>query len=326
MTKLPTIIGPTSVGKTEIACEVAPLIGAEIVSADSRQVYKLMDIGTGKPSPEQRKEVPHWLIDLVHPDEDYSAADYARDADRVIHKLVSGGRLPLVVGGSGLYLRALVEGFFEAPKPSKEMRGKLLKEAEVSGVSALHRNLEQVDPEAAKRIHPQDLQRIVRALEVYQQTGVPISQLQQEGAGRRFLPLYIGLARDRRDLYRRIEERVDEMIEEGFVEEVDSLLEAGYSPELNSFSAVGYREIVSHLKENVALEEAIGLIKRNTKRYAKRQLTWFQAVEGIRWIELKEESELSEAVRKISLMVQGFVAAGASHDISLSDKEKGRES
>lgn len=307
MVKLPIIVGPTAVGKTQIACEVAASLGAEIVSADSRQVYKLMDIGTAKPSPELREGIPHWLLDLVYPDEDYSAANYARDATKVIDRLVAEENVPLVVGGSGLYIRALVDGFFEAPKVDKEIRKRL--QAENHGVSLLHKRLKKVDPEAAGRIHSEDLQRIVRALEVYEQTGVPISQLQKsEGPRRLFHPLYIGLQRERKTLYRRIEERVNEMIEGGFVDEVQSLLKRGYSPELNSFSAVGYREMADYVKGNVDLKEAVRLTVRNTKRYAKRQLTWFTGMEGIHWMEVAEERGFDDLVKKIVMTIEEFLA------------------
>ncbi len=308
MIKLPIIVGPTCSGKTRLACEVCSLVQAEVVSADSRQVYKLMDIGTAKPSRELRTAAPHHLIDVVYPDEDYSAADYARDAQMAIDDLLARKKIPLLVGGSGLYIGALVDRFFEAPKADRQARQRLLEEADVLGPSVLHQRLQEVDPEAASRIHPKDLQRVVRALEVYQQTGVAISRLQLRTPGGRFSPLYLGLLRERTALYRRIEERLDKMMEEGFVGEVESLLEAGYSPQLNSFSAVGYREIADHLAGKTELKAAVRLIERNTRRYAKRQLTWFQGVEGIRWIELPGEKDVRDLARHVAAAIRDFLA------------------
>lgn len=290
LTLLPIIVGPTGVGKTRVGIEVARMIGAEIVSADSRQIYKYMDIGTAKPSLEQRRIVPHWMIDLVEPDVDYSAARYSQEATEVIKNLLTSDKKVLVVGGSGLYIGALVEGFFPSPPADWDLRQRLIEEAQNLGSEALHYRLTRVDPEAAQRIHPNDLKRLVRALEIYELTGVSISKHQAKHKPKgNFSPLYIGLKRRREELRRRIEARVDWMIEKGLIEEVKSILKMGYSPTLNSLNTVGYKEIIAYLGGKFSLDEAVNLIKKNTKAYAKRQLTWFKRISGIEWVDLSEE-------------------------------------
>ena len=299
---IPVILGPTGVGKTEIAIEVAQAVDAEIVSADSRQVYKYMDIGTAKPTAEQRKAVPHWMIDMIEPDVDYSAARYATEAAAAIRRVVEKKRV-LLVGGSGLYIQALFEGLFPAPPPDHALRKKLRREADKLSSEALHLRLKRVDPRSAQRIHPHDAKRIIRALEIYELTGAPISQL-QEGhvAEAEFRPHYIGLTRERQVLNLRIEERVDRMIERGFVEEVKRILKRGYSPHLNSLNTLGYREMIGLLDGKLSLPEAVELTKRHTKAYAKRQLSWFQRIEDVRWIDLSED-QTSSATSRICHMV-----------------------
>lgn len=287
--KLPVIVGPTGVGKTEAALEVASRIGAEIVSADSRQIYKYMDIGTAKPTIQQRKLVSHWMIDLVEPNVNYSAARYSEEASEVIKNLLDKGKRVLVVGGSGLYIQALLENFFPAPAADQDLRNRLIDEAHNLGSQALHGRLAQADPEAARRIHPNDLHRLIRALEIYELTGVPISKLQTDYIPEReFLPLYIGLMREKEELRRRIESRVDRMIQRGFIEEVNKILKLGYSPSLNSLNTVGYKEIIGYLTGEFSLDEAVVLIKKNTKAYAKRQLTWFRKIPTMEWVNFSE--------------------------------------
>jgi tRNA dimethylallyltransferase len=304
--KLPVIVGPTAVGKTDIAILVAQRIGAEIVSADSRQIYRYMDIGTAKPSKEQREAVPHWMIDVIDPDVDYSAARYGRQTAEVIKNLQGQGRTTLLVGGSGLYIQALMENFFPAPPPDIRLRERLLEDARKAGPGALHSRLSRVDPEAAGRIHPNDTKRLIRALEVHELTGRPISQLQKAHAPRRqFLPLYTGLSRGRGELKSRIDKRVDRMIEGGLVDEVRGILSMGYSEDLNSLNTVGYRETIAHLKGIQSLDETAVLIKKNTKAYAKRQLTWFRRIQTIQWIEAsKDEAMISSIASRISRFLE----------------------
>ena len=299
MDRVPIIVGPTGVGKTEVALRLAEVLGAEIISADSRQIYKLMDIGTAKPTPEQRSRVRHHFIDLLYPDQDYSAGEFGRQARARIRALLARGKIPIVVGGSGLYIRALVDGFSAPQVADREVREQLRHQAQTRGLDALYRELCRVDPESARRLHPHDRQRILRALEVYRITGRPLSQLWGEASPEPpdFHPLFFGLTRERRELYAHIERRVDHMIAQGLVEEVKSLKERGYHRGLNSMQTVGYREIFAYLEGECELAEAIHLIKRNTRHYAKRQLTWFGRDSRIEWLNLGKGTE--EIVRFI---------------------------
>lgn len=301
--RLPVIIGPTAVGKTRLAIQIASKVDAEIVSADSRQVYRLMDIGTAKPPREQLEAVRHYMINVVDPDEHFGAGQYGSGARDAVDTITSRGKIPLVVGGSGLYLRALVVGLFPAPPVNRSLRKRILDVAKERGTRFLYERLKEVDAKAAERIHPNDLQRISRALEVYEQTRTPISRLQKDTEVGDLQPLYIGLARGRRQLYDRIEKRVETMVQLGFVEEVARLLEMGYSPSLNSFRAVGYREMAAHLSGEMALDEAIVRTKRNTKALARRQLTWFRSLGGVKWVELSTRDE-ARAVDLISALIQ----------------------
>ncbi|MGE5605468.1 MAG: tRNA (adenosine(37)-N6)-dimethylallyltransferase MiaA [Bacteroidota bacterium] len=278
MNPLIILAGPTAVGKTELSLKLAQSLDAEIISADSMQVYKRMDIGTAKPSREERKAVPHHLIDLVEPDQDFSVADYQKCFEQTATAIYVRGKLPLLTGGTGLYIRACTQAFnLEPGEPLPDLRRKLKEEAEQYGPEYIHQRLAKVDPAAAVKIHPNDVRRVIRALEVFQNTGVPISQLQQKrNYGFKYNVIYLFLNRERDELYRRIELRVDRMISEGFIEEVHSLLEDGFPPQLKSMQSLGYKQICSYLRQDISLEEAIASIKQETRRYAKRQLTWFR--------------------------------------------------
>jgi len=280
---LVVICGPTAVGKTAAAVLLAQHLRAEIIAADSRTIYRFMDIGTAKPSAEQRRAVPHHLLDIADPDEVVTLAHYRRLALEAIHGVQGRGRIPLLVGGTGLYIRAIVDGFAipEVP-PDRDLRTRL-EEVEEASPGALHARLSAVDPAAAARIHPRNVRRLIRALEVYDRTGMPISQWQQRGdsIGR---TVQVGLTMDRAALYRRIDDRVDGQIAAGLVEEVRGLLARGYQPDLPSMSGLGYKEIVAHLTGGVPLEDAVRRLKRNTRHFAKRQYTWFRADARIRWI------------------------------------------
>ncbi|KPJ51165.1 hypothetical protein AMJ40_00755 [candidate division TA06 bacterium DG_26] len=316
--RIGVVVGPTGVGKTEVGIEVARSIGAEIVSADSRQIYKYMDIGTAKPSVEQRRSVPHWMIDLVEPDVDYSAARYGEEAREVIDGLLASGRRVLLVGGSGLYIQALLESFFPAPPVNHELRSRLITQGRSLGTKALHSRLTRVDPHAAARIHPNDLKRLVRALEVYETTGIPISKQQQGHTSRRhFSSLYIGLHREKEDLKRRIEWRVDKMIERGLVEEVQSILRMGYSKDLNSLNTLGYKEVIAHLSGELGLKETTALIKKHTRAYAKRQLTWFKRIPDVQWVDLSE----TKATPMIAATIERFLDSPYGSQERLLDKK-----
>lgn len=285
-------------GKTELALALAEKAGAEIIACDSRQVYRLLDIGTAKPTVEERKWVKHHLIDVVDPDEDYNAGRYAREALEAIRRLSLSGKPFLVVAGTGLYLRALVSGIFNAPDIPREIRERILAEARTLGQRAMHERLEKVDPEAAERIHPNDPQRTLRALEVYEATGKPLSEWWRDSRVIRqeLEPVLVGLTRPKEVLYERINERVKQMIEQGLIRECNALLQKGYSPALNSLQSVGYREVFEHLEGRRGLDDTVSLIQKNTRNYAKRQMTWFRKETGVEWLDagglpLKELAE-----------------------------------
>ena len=283
--KLVAIVGPTASGKTSIALSLALKFQGEIISADSIQVYRGMNIGSAKPSVEERQLVPHHLIDILDPDQEYSAALFRKQADEIIHRLHLHNAPVFVVGGGGLYLKVLTRGLFRGPAGDSQLRAVLLRKAETEGGEVLHQELQELDPEAASRIHPHDTFRIIRALEVCALAGKPISLFQREHGFREspYEILKIGLHREREELYRRIESRVEKMIKAGWVEEVQSLLNRGYSPELKSLQSVGYKHIVAYLSGGIDLVKATELVKRDTRRYAKRQITWFKGDPEIHW-------------------------------------------
>jgi tRNA dimethylallyltransferase len=292
-TKLVVILGPTGVGKSEVAIDAALQVDGEIVNADSQLVYRHMDVGTAKPPPAARRDVPHHLIDIVDPDEEFNAARYRDLALGAIGEITARGKKPIVCGGSGLYLRALLQGIFVGPGKDKTTRERLEQEADASGLGALHARLREIDPEAALRIHPNDRHRIVRALEVYEATGKTISEWQKEHGfkERAFDVLKIGLNRERKALYGLIDQRTEEMIARGLVGEVERLLEQGYGLDLPALQSIGYRQIGLYLRGEVTMDEAIALIKRDSHHLAKRQLTWFRADKDIRWYDMDRERE-----------------------------------
>jgi tRNA dimethylallyltransferase len=285
--KILVIAGPTASGKTELSLALARELDAEIVNADSMQVYRGMNIGTAKPSPEQRALIPHHLLDVADPDRLFSAADFADAADAAISDIIGRGKKVIVTGGTGLYLRALLQGLVDSPSGAGPVRQELQAEARREGNAAMLEKLRQVDPELAARIHPNNLVRIIRALEVQRLTGTPLSRHQREHgfSDQRYTSLRIGIDVERQELYRRIEARVDRMLAGGLLEEVRGLLAAGYGRELKAMRAIGYKEAAAHLAGELSLEEAAELIKRDTRRYAKRQMTWFKADADIIWLE-----------------------------------------
>jgi tRNA dimethylallyltransferase len=282
------ICGPTASGKSDLALRLAHSLDGEIINADSMQVYSAMDIGTAKPSSEERARIPHHLIDIVRPDQPFSAADFAEAADEAIRDIGSRGKRAIVVGGTGLYIRSLLKGLVDSPGDAGgEIRDGLRAEARERGNLAMLEELRMVDPELAERLHPNNLVRIIRALEVFRTTGIPLSRYQQEHAfsSQRYRTLQIGVRVERPLLYSRIDQRVNLMLEQGLLQEVRQLLNAGYGPETKAMRAIGYKEMTAHLAGEYSLEEAIRLIKRDTRHYAKRQLTWFNADKDIIWLE-----------------------------------------
>jgi tRNA dimethylallyltransferase len=298
--KLLVVAGPTSSGKSSLAVSLALELGGEIVNCDAMQMYRRMEIGTAKPTLEQRAAVPHHLYDTVEPDDYYDAGRYMVEARRVCEELGARGQVPVVVGGTGLYLRALLEGLFAGPGRSGAVRERLRRVGESRGRGYLYRLLQRRDPVAASRIQPGDSVRIVRALEIYFTTGRPITELQPSRQPlERFSVIKLGLNVPREQLYDRINRRVAWMFEAGLVREVENLLEQGYSPDSKGFEALGYRHAVAFLRGGLSLEEAIELTSRDTRRYAKRQMTWFRKEKDIQWIGLPgdEPEALLEALR-----------------------------
>ncbi|RMH68800.1 MAG: tRNA (adenosine(37)-N6)-dimethylallyltransferase MiaA [Gemmatimonadetes bacterium] len=283
------IAGPTAVGKTALGIRVAHHLNGEIISADSRQIYRYLDIGTAKPTPQEQAAVFHHQIDIVSPDQSYDAAQFATDSHRIIDQLRKRSKTPVIVGGSGLYIRALIEGFFSGPPADPEIRNKLKN----LPLASLYDQLRQVDPPSAARIHPHDRKRLVRALEVYHGTGKTLTAWHTEHQAQsnpRYDPLFIGLTRDRAALYQRIELRVDQMIEMGLFDEVQSILDHGFSPDLNALNTIGYKESIAYLQGRISQTDAVNQIKQNSRRYAKRQLTWFRANPRIQWLDVGEQS------------------------------------
>jgi tRNA dimethylallyltransferase len=305
------IVGPTAVGKSELALHLAQCFPAEIISADSRQVYRYMDIGTNKPSLAERASVPHHVIDVVEPDEDFSLAMYHQLAIEALKAIQQKGKLPLLVGGSGLYVWSLVEGW-KIPQvpPDQKLRRQLESRAEQEDSQSLYRELQDIDPVAAAKINPSNIRRIIRALEIYHTTGQPPSQLQhKESPG--FSILVIGLTRERSELYKKIDWRVDKMIQRGLVEEVEQLLKKGYSPSLPSMSGIGYKQIGQFLRGEMTSPEAIDKIKYGTHRLARHQYAWFRLSDSrIRWLDMSETEGKASivALNKVKGLIEGFIS------------------
>ena len=303
MDRLVAIVGPTAVGKSAVALRLAQTFNGEIVGADSRQVYRYMDIGTAKPGQAELALVPHHLIDIIDPDEDFSLAQYQQLAFEAINDVQRRSRLPLLVGGSGQYVWAVLEGWeVPAVAPDLEFRGILEEKAAEGGGGALYQELVKVDPAAAHRIDPRNVRRVIRALEVSRRAAVPFSRLQQKQAPP-FETLIIGLTLERHELYRRIDLRVDRMMEQGLVEEVQKLMEMGYGVGLAAMSGIGYRQIGKYLKGELTVSEAVQQIKFETHRYVRQQYNWFRLKDDrIRWFDIQKDVEA-----EISGLVAGFI-------------------
>lgn len=297
------IVGPTAAGKSELAMELARRFDGEIVNGDAFQVYRGLDIGTAKPSPAMRAEIPHHLVDVLDPEEPCSAGEFARRARRAIREIGERNRTALVVGGSGLYLRALFEGLSPLPRSRPEIRQGLEARVEAGELDQLYLELRQCDPETASRLAPRDRQRIVRALEVFALSGEPLSAwIRRAPAEPPISPLRIGLTLPRSILYDRIAVRVNHMVERGWVAEVEDLLRRGIPPSAPAFKAIGYRQMVQHIRGECGLHEAIEDTVRATRRYAKRQVTWFRKEAEIRWLSVLDiDAELPALLHEIQI-------------------------
>ncbi|NMB07983.1 MAG: tRNA (adenosine(37)-N6)-dimethylallyltransferase MiaA [Tissierellia bacterium] len=300
------ILGPTGVGKTTISLEVAKNLKGEIISCDSMQIYKYMNIGTAKIMPEEMDNIPHYLIDIVYPDEEFTVHDFKVKAEEHIMDINNRGSLPIMVGGTGLYINSIVyELKFTNVKPNEEFRRKYNHIANKYGNEYLYEKLLKIDPISAERININDRKRIIRALEIYNETNKPMSYYNKDFRKERdkYNLIMIGLNMDRYILYSHINNRVERMFEKGLVDEVESLLNMGYDENLVSMKAIGYKEIIPYLKKEISLEESMELLKRNTRRYAKRQLTWFRRDNRIKWIDINK----FDSIESIGYFISNYV-------------------
>ena len=305
------LVGATGTGKSDVAVELGKAhIPGEIVSADSRLIYRHMNIATAKPGPEMLSAVPHHMIDLVDPDTQYTCKEFQTDARQAIHDILDRGLTPIVTGGSGLYVKALTDGVFDGPAANDEVRQRLAKEAETWGPRHLWEQLEEVDPEKAAQIDPENTVRIVRALEVHEITGEKMSQLEKDVTPLDVPFVKIGLRRSTEDLYRRIDERVDAMMEAGLLAETSALVATGYGDCLSVRNTLGYRELIHHLDGQTTLGDAVDLIKLHTRRFAKRQGTWFRKDADIRWIDIMPEARASAIAQLVNLEYRKALRAG----------------
>jgi tRNA dimethylallyltransferase len=308
------LVGPTAVGKSRVAVRVAQALETEILTADSTQVYRGMDVGTDKPRPEERGGIPHQLIDLVNPEEPFNAGRYRRLALEEIARVQGQGKVPLVVGGTGLYVRVLVYGLWEGPSADWGLRRRFLDEEAAHGEGHLWRRLSEVDPMLAAILNPRDRNKIVRALEVETQTGIPLSEWHRRHriVERPFPSIIIGLTMERAALYRRIEARVQREIEDGLIEETKGLLAAGYDESLGSMKALGYRQMTGYLKGRYGYDEAVRRLQRDTRHFAKRQWTWFRRDPAVHWLTIEEEESVEQiAGRVLNYLEQVGIAASA---------------
>ncbi|MBI5323684.1 MAG: tRNA (adenosine(37)-N6)-dimethylallyltransferase MiaA [Ignavibacteriae bacterium] len=287
LTHIIVILGPTASGKTDASIELSKMIECEILSADSRQIYRYLDIGTAKPSQEEQKQAKHHFIDLINPDEYYSAGIFGHQAELVIEDLFNNKKTPLVVGGSGLYIKALCEGLFKEDSEfdSDNIRITLENQLENEGIDSLYNQLLKIDKPSAELYSDKNPRRILRALQYYFNTGIPLSRAQIEKKEvKKFKTLYFGIHFEREELYNRINQRTDIMFEKGLITETQKVLEMGYSPKMNSLNTVGYKESIAFVNGEISREKAVELTKQNTRRYAKRQLTWFRKNNEIKWL------------------------------------------
>ncbi|MFJ7748267.1 tRNA (adenosine(37)-N6)-dimethylallyltransferase MiaA [Peribacillus sp. NPDC097295] len=320
--KLLVIIGPTAVGKTRLSIEMAKRFNGEIISGDSMQVYKGMDIGTAKIKSEEMDGVPHYLLDIKEPDEPFSAAEFQKRANACIEDIQSRGKLPIIVGGTGLYIQSVIYDYHFSEAPSDpHYREKLEKQVKEEGIEAVFEQLQSVDPESAKRIHPNNVRRVIRALEIFHCTGKTMSdQMNQQPTEMKYDTCIIGLTMDRDQLYQRIDQRVDGMVEEGLFDEVQNFYDRGLR-DCQSIQAIGYKEIYDYFEDRASIDEAIDSLKQNSRRYAKRQLTWFRNKMDVIWFNMTDIEGFTKKINEIS----GFVAGKLFYEgeyINLERKEE----
>lgn len=285
------LLGPTAVGKTPISIDIAKKLNGEIISADSMQIYKYMDIGTAKVTTEEMDNIPHYMLDIVYPDEEFTVADFKKESENYIKDINKRGNLPIIVGGTGLYLNSIVyELKFTKVASNEDLRQKYNNLAKTHGNQYIHDILSTIDPISSERINPNDRKRIIRAIEIFYETGKPMSYYNKDfrKETNKYNLAMIGLTMDRAKLYSRINERVDIMINDGLIQEVNMLMDMGYNKKLVSMQGIGYKEIASYLEKEIELDEAIEMLKRNTRKYAKRQLTWFRRDNRIKWIDVNQ--------------------------------------
>lgn len=305
--KVISIVGPTAVGKTKLSIEVAKKYNGEIISGDSMQVYRGMDIGTAKIKPEEMQHIPHHMIDIKNPDEDFSVADFQYYVQKYIKEITSRGRVPIIVGGSGLYIQSVLNDYhFSEEKRDEELTNKLEEEMKQNGIEPLYQRLIEIDPVQAEKIHPNNYRRVIRALEVFEKTGLTMTEYQQQQSGDSpYNSILIGLEMERELLYDRINKRIDKMIQEGLLYEVKTLLDNGYE-NYQSMKAIGYKELIPYLKGDSSLEESIELLKRNSRRYAKRQYTWFKNKMDVNWYTITPQN-INDKFQEILVDLAGFL-------------------
>jgi tRNA dimethylallyltransferase len=300
------IVGPTGSGKTDTSVKLALRIGGEIVSADSMQIYRGMDIATAKPTMAERRGVPHYLFDVAEPDDDFTVTDYVELADKAIADIHHRGKIPIIVGGTGFYIHSLIDRYCFPPRSDNyDFRDEMKAFADVEGNLALHEKLRAVDPESAERLHSNDTFRVIRALEVYHLTGKPLSSFnQKDNTNQIYKPLFFGLRMDKELLYARLEKRVYSMLASGLYMEVRRMHAAGYSHDLTSMKGIAYRQFCGYMRGEYSFEKAVELIIRDTRRYAKRQFTWFNPDERINWIDIIKcggpENAVNEIISKMT--------------------------
>ncbi|MCA1009317.1 tRNA (adenosine(37)-N6)-dimethylallyltransferase MiaA [Halobacillus halophilus] len=285
-----SVVGPTAVGKSKLGVEIAKRFGGEVISGDSMQIYKSMDIGTAKVTEQEMQGIPHHLVDIKEPDESFSVAEFQNKVQSLIRTISSRGKVPVIVGGTGLYIQATLYNFnFSEEKRDEQVIKRLEKEASEYGMEALYQRLQSVDPEQAEKVHPNNERRVLRALEVYETTGKVMSDYQKQQSNESpFRPVIVGLEMEREELYNRINRRVDQMVEEGLIAEVKCLYDKGYE-HTQAMKAIGYKEFIPYFNGEYNVDRAVELLKRNSRRYAKRQYTYFRNKMNVRWYLISEQ-------------------------------------
>ena len=302
MNKIIVLVGPTAVGKTYVSVELAKKLGTEIISADSMQIYKGMDVGTAKIKEDEKQGIIHHMIDIVSPDEDYSVSEFKYDAEKIIDRLSEEGKIPIIVGGSGLYVNSIIYDLdFGNAKSNEKLREYYTYYYKEHGEDALYDKLLKIDPEAAGKIHKNNVKRVIRALEVYDITGLKFSDINTDirKESNKYDCILLGLSMERKILYERINKRVDEMLSAGLLEEVKTLMDKGYKKNLVSMRGIGYKEIIDHLEGIIGYEDAAAILKRNTRRFAKRQYTWFLKDRNVKWFSMDNLEEIDNTIKDI---------------------------